>query len=255
MVKEYTNYVSLGYFCSIAQDLEKLGLRNFSSPFDWGLSSFSNVIAAIDNKFDNFMDYQNLLQSIVHRNHYCDKKYNFYFFHDFDAYKSLDKQYQSVKEKYYRRINRFLKKIESPTLFIRYISTEELDDSGKSVELEWIEQNYQYIINVLKRYNPDNNIIYIGDESVHSDVIDVYHVTRDADDKVCRSPIYNNKELYDFLSTVSFPSRIENQKRYMAKEKKKHSLTSKIKNKVVVYYKKRFLTEYEYYKTYDLKDK
>ena len=57
MYKEYTNYVSLGYFCSIAQDLEKLGLRNFSSPFDWGISSFSDVISAIDNKFDNFMDY------------------------------------------------------------------------------------------------------------------------------------------------------------------------------------------------------
>lgn len=255
MDKEYVNYISLGYFCSIAQDLEKLGLRNFSSPFDWGISSFSHVIAAIDNKFNNFMDYQNLSQSIVHRNHYCDEKYNFYFFHDFDAYKSLDEQYQSVKEKYYRRINRFLKKIGSPTLFIRYISTEELDAFGKSKELTWIEQNHQYIIDVLKRYNPDNSIIYIGDESVYSDVIDVYHVTRDEDDKVCRLPIYDNEELYNFLSNVSYPSRIENQKRYMAKEKKKHSLTLKIRNKITGYYKKRFLTEYEHCKIYDLNDK
>lgn len=31
----YQNYISLGYFCGVAQDLEKLGLRNTSSPFDW----------------------------------------------------------------------------------------------------------------------------------------------------------------------------------------------------------------------------
>lgn len=42
----YTNYISLGYFCGVAQDLEKLGLRSYSAPFDWGISSFAGVIMA-----------------------------------------------------------------------------------------------------------------------------------------------------------------------------------------------------------------
>lgn len=37
------NYISLGYFCSIAMDLEKLGLRNESLPFDWVISDFEGV--------------------------------------------------------------------------------------------------------------------------------------------------------------------------------------------------------------------
>ena len=104
----YTNYISLGYFCEVAQDLEKLGLRNASSPFDWGISYFANVIDAIDKRFDGFLDYENLSQSAFDRSNYHEDKYHFYFFHDFDKYKSLDKQYQSVRDKYWRRINRFL---------------------------------------------------------------------------------------------------------------------------------------------------
>ena len=44
----FKNYISLGYFCEVAKDLEKLGLRNQSSPFDWVISYFPNVINAID---------------------------------------------------------------------------------------------------------------------------------------------------------------------------------------------------------------
>lgn len=233
----------------------KLGLRNFSSPFDWGISSFSNVITAIDNHFEDFMDYDNLSQSIYYRNHYCDEKYNFYFFHDFSAYESLGEQYKDVYAKYCRRIERFLNKIESPTLFIRYISTESLDDSGKSLELEWIEQNYQYVINVLKRFNSENDIIFIGDETVESELIKIYRVMRDEDDKVSRFPIFNNEELYQYLSSVYFLGKAENKERYIAKEKRKKSLYTRSKNKLLKIYNKKFLTEYTHYKTYDLKDK
>ena len=50
----YKNYISLGYFCNIASDLEELGFRNTSSPFDWEISVFEGVISAIDNRFNNF---------------------------------------------------------------------------------------------------------------------------------------------------------------------------------------------------------
>lgn len=84
MENVYSHYISLGYFCEVAQDLEKLGLRDASSPFDWGISCLKNVIEAIDCEFEGFLDYDNLSQDIANRAHYREDKYNFYFFHDFD---------------------------------------------------------------------------------------------------------------------------------------------------------------------------
>ena len=69
---DYKNYISLGYFCNVASDLEQLGLRNTSSPFDWVISDFEGVIQAIDNQFSDFMVYDNLIQSEKFRNHYFD---------------------------------------------------------------------------------------------------------------------------------------------------------------------------------------
>lgn len=248
----YTNYISLGYFCSIADDLEKLGLRNQSSPFDWGISDFPNVIKTIDTNFKGFMDYDNLSQSVNIRKHYRDDKFKFYFFHDFNEYKSLDAQYDFVKSKYYRRIKRFLESIKQPTLFIRYISTEELDENNKSIELIWIENNYDYILNILKKFNQQNNIIFIGDETLKSDKIKIYTVFKDTDDLVSRLPIYNNKELFPILSSIDFPNKQDNIERYNKKQK---SYTYKIKAKIICFLQKKFLKVYTHSKTYNIPHK
>lgn len=76
----FENNISLGAFCDVADDLEKLGLRNQSSPFDWGISSFPEIIQLIENGFDDFMNINNLYQDVNNRGHYKDSKYNFYFF-------------------------------------------------------------------------------------------------------------------------------------------------------------------------------
>lgn len=252
MEKAYSNYISLGYFCEVAKDLEKLGLRNASYPFDWGISYFKYVIDAIDKEFDGFLEYDNLSQNIQNRAHYHEDKWHFYFFHDFNKYKPLDKQYQSVKDKYWRRIKRFLNSIKQPTLFIRYISIEELDDNDRSAELNYIEENYQHIMDVIKRYNSKNDIIFIADESCNSEIIKIYHVPRDKDDLVSRQPIYNNGELYPILSSVQFPGKKDNQSRYEAKEKRKNYFSVKLKKKIIGKLQKMFLNEYHHDKTYDI---
>lgn len=244
MDKIYTNYISLGYFCEVAKDLEKLGLRNFSSPFDWGISCFPNVIEAIENKFDGFMEYDNLSQSVEDRTHYHEDVFNFWFFHDFSEYKSLDKQYAKEKEKYWRRIKRFMNVIKSPTLFVRYISVEELDDKGKSKELIWIEQNYSHILNVLRTYNSGNDIIFIGDESVYSDIIHIYKVPRDKGDIVSRTPIYNNKELFPLLSDVEFPGKEKNKERYYEKERANKAIMTRVWKKLNRMFNKTFKEVY-----------
>ena len=245
----FTNYISLGYFCEVAQDLGTLGLRSFSSPFDWGISSFPFVLQAIENGFEGFMDYDELSQSMTYRNYYHDDKYHFWFYHDFSMFIPLDKQYENVKKKYTRRINRFMKEIKKPTLFVRYISSEQLDATGQSVELEFIEQNYKYILNMLRQYNSNNDIIFIGDELINSDIIKVYHVERDKNDTVSRSPIISNKELYPVLSSIDFPNKEMNKKYF--KTTMRRSLLCKLKRKTVVPLLKLFMHPYIHYRVYD----
>lgn len=252
---KFANYISLGYFCEVAKDLECLGLRNQSSPFDWGISYFPNVMDAIENEFDGFLAFENLSQSVFARGYYREDKYNFYFYHDFDKYISLNKQYEKVKTKYWRRIGRFLQTIKEPTLFIRYISSEEQNENNRSVELEWIEANYPYILSVLKKYNSNNEIIFIGDESVVSDIIKVYHVQKDPGDTVSRRPIFNNTELLPLLSSFAFPGRESNMKRAQKKYKRQNNIFSRVKQKFMVKFGSHFYKEYLHEKTYGTLDK
>lgn len=134
----FTHFISLGYFCGVARDLEKMGLRSVSLPFDWCISDYQGVIKAIEDKFELFLERDYLVQDKVSRNHYLNTIYNIWFYHDFSEYKSLDEQMDQVREKYSRRIKRFLKDIQSPTLFIRYISNEKKLGGGyiSRVELD-----------------------------------------------------------------------------------------------------------------------
>lgn len=138
-MSSFDNFISLGYFCNVAGELEKYGFRNFSYPFDWMISDFKGIIHCIENEFSDFLNPEFLLQNVNDRSHYMNTKYNFYFFHDFDKYKPLLKQLPEIDEKYKRRSDRFLNSIKSKTLFIRYISDEEKNENGKSKELEFLQ--------------------------------------------------------------------------------------------------------------------
>lgn len=62
-LKIFSNFISLGYFCSVALELERLGYRNFSNPFDWLISDFKGVLELIENDFENFLSMQYLFQN------------------------------------------------------------------------------------------------------------------------------------------------------------------------------------------------
>lgn len=242
------NYISLGYFCSIASDLEKLGLRNQSSPFDWCISDLEGVILAIKDGFVDFTNYKYLKQNAQNRNYYKNIKYNIQFFHDFDKYKTLRNQLPAVSQKYNRRIEKFYKTISQPTVFIRYINDEQREN-GISNELTYIENNYNQIIDVLKSYNINNEIIFIANEGVEfrgemASSIKIYNVKKDSQDVVSRNPLYSNEELYTILSNVDVKNKAENIERYQKKEKHKNRILYRIKIKVINKLKKIFLKEY-----------
>ncbi len=85
------NYISLGYFCSVASELERYGLRGESYPFDWVISDFGGVVEAIQNNFSNFLDYDFLAQSSLNHSVYENTKYNIRFesVHNFFQYTTV----------------------------------------------------------------------------------------------------------------------------------------------------------------------
>lgn len=222
-MKQYENFISLGYFCSIALELEKMGLRSTSSPFDWCKSDFEGVIKAIEDKFDYFLDYDQLLQSQDDPDHYFNAAYKIWFFHDFDKYRPLNSQIENVQAKYTRRIERFYKNIKNPTLFIRYISNEELTADGKSVELEYIEKHIGSIISLLKSFNENNDIIFIANSGIESDIITVYNVNPDAEDTVAREPLHKNGDLKKMFDSFDYEYREKNISIFQQKESRKNN--------------------------------
>lgn len=248
----YKNFISLGHFCGVAYDLGRLGLRAQSSPFDWVISSLPGVIQAIRDEFADFLDLEHLSQNTEDRSHYHEEKYDLYFFHDFSRYEPLEAQHGAVKAKYERRIERFLRAIKEPTLFVRYIASDKTDPSGKPLELKWIEQNLPLIKSVLKKYNPENEIIFLGDETVNSNLIQIFHASRGGNEQTPGSPIYQNPELLTQLSAIDFPDREKNQTFFLSQEKKKRSLPVKLKNKFSRAFNRMFSKEYHHSKTYSL---
>lgn len=247
---EYTNYISLGYFCSVAQELERTGFRCASYPFDWLISDFKGIIGAIKNNFEDFLTYDFLCQNITDRSHYRNTKIGVSFFHDFDKYRSLEKQLPSVQEKYNRRINRFYHDICQPTLFIRYISDEK-KENNRSAELQWIENNYEEIMRIIKSYNPNNAIIWIANEGVTSDIIDVYHVIPDDNDIVARKPFQKNNQLMTLFDSLPYDKKEENLRRFYAKTNSKNGIFYKFRKKIGQKRKMMFCKEYVHNKQYE----
>lgn len=227
---EYNNMfkhiVSLGFFCSVASEMEKIGLRGASYPFDWVISDFKYVIECIENNFDDFLNYNNLVQYENERDFYYDKKYKVHFYHDFSKYIDLNIQLDNVKNVYNRRIERFRNDIKESTLFLRYIKS--------TSELEYIENNYEYIIKLLKKFNPENELILIANNDIKSSFLNIYKVEKDMNDSVAREFLSKNSELRKYLLSDIYNCeyRENNIKIYLNSEKKKKNMKypKKIKN-------------------------
>lgn len=231
---QYTHFISLGYFCSVAMELERYGFRNASYPFDWLVTpAFDRVIDAIDNSFENFLDYDVLEQDTVKRQIYYDRGYKCAFVHDFDRFRPLAGQLPEVTDKFKRRIDRFYRDITEPTLFVRYINDENTDArTRRSDELLWIESNLDRINSSIRRYNANNDILWIANSGVTSDLIHIYNVDKDPNDTVARRPFEQNHELGLLFDAFDMPGRDGNLQRYLNKERRKKSKINRIRKRV-----------------------
>ena len=209
--KQYMHFISLGYFCSVAQELEKYGLRSESSPFDWcRTSSFEHVIRAIRNGFAGYLKSDDLVQQADEPYIYKNIQYVTYFHHDFDVNQTLEQQLPGVANKYARRIDRFYRSIREPTLFFRYVTNEKMDEQGRSEETRWIDAHFQEILNLLRSFNRENDLILIANTGVASDTCFLYHAVPDENDCVARKPTEKNGELKELLESFDYPDREKN---------------------------------------------
>lgn len=232
-MKKYEHYISLGSFCSVALELERIGLRETSSPFDWLISDFEGVIRAIDNHFADWLNYDNMLQNIEHKMQYKDEFYGCQFFHDFNEIEPLENQIDEVREKYKRRIERFYRIISEPTMFIRYIKNTKTE-SGENKELIYIEENYEYILKIIKLYNSNNDIIFIANNEVKSHIIKIYNVEKDKNDVVSRAFLEKNDELKILLCECDYERRDDNLRIYRRKKRKdnRRKILKRLKKKL-----------------------
>ncbi len=125
-------YIPFGNDCAIAYQLEKLGLRNISLPFDWIQSDLQCLIKCINDDFTHFCDKSSFIMKNtsvkfkIIQDNYSDGKltdsirmlnftYGFHHLHDFklnsdlEITQNLEYEFKKFKEKYARRISRFKK--------------------------------------------------------------------------------------------------------------------------------------------------
>ncbi len=152
-MKKFKHIVSLGYFCSPALEFKRIKRRSCSLPFDWLItSSFEKLFELIKCDFCDFLNPEFLFQLKQHPNYYRNTKWEIDFYHDFSAYKPLENQLDNVTQKYNRRITRFFETIKEPSLFLRYITAD---------DYPYIVENYNNILSFFKKYNPENEIIFV----------------------------------------------------------------------------------------------
>ncbi len=226
---EFRHFISLGSFCSVALDLEALGLREASMPFDWNIDlRFEGVIDCIEKGFAHFLDEEELRQSEEAPEHYMNR-YEIQFFHDFNMWDPLREQLPAVQDKYERRIRHFYQITAEPTLFIRYMDDRILEEDGTPHELHYVEENYGHVMDVLKGLCPENELILIANSGVKSEKLKIYSVEKDKGDVVARVPREKNKELGELLDSFSVPDQEANRLRGEAAARRRKKIELKHK--------------------------
>jgi hypothetical protein len=156
----YDAIFSLGDLCLASLQLRKNNLRPFSGVLDWMASpSLSNVNRLLQNRFVGFMDLPNLkatgystgVDSTERFICVWDSAYDIVSSHDFKADKNTLAHlatYPEVKEKFNRRIQRFLEKTATSQrlLFVRTEGTYEEVQELQSVLSGMVKNDFQILL-------------------------------------------------------------------------------------------------------------
>jgi hypothetical protein len=209
---QYRHVISLGYLCSSAMELERYGFREASYPLDWVICSIAPTLALLESGFQDFLKSDlylrrdDLKEYVVH-----DLKSGVDFYHDFDEERAIGEQFEGVRDKYARRIQRWRRAMGDRTLFVRYIENLE--------EFEYLDDNIDAVLALLRRSHPLNDLLLVGNEDLPPNCgqLQVYRVDRDKDDTVAREFLRKSPQLRRRLRGLDYPIglRVSNYLRYL----------------------------------------
>ena len=221
----YKHVISLGWFCSVAEEIEKLGLRSASYPFDWILTDGKTVEEIMKGEFADYLKSDKLIQDaeVPNMYHHSGRKCLVYV-HDIDPYENYENQIEKAQMKYARRLTRLRHDICEPCIFLRYIQDEE--------EYRYIVKKHDEISSWLQGFNPENQIVYIANKELgQSDFI--WSVEKDNQDTVARNFLDQLPGLKKWLLSQQYDFLIEsNLKWYRRKiiRKKWHRFFEKVRH-------------------------
>lgn len=112
---KYDIIISLGDRCQISQQMRYNYLQIHTYPFDWlRKGGINTIMELLQNNFNTFLNRENLVKLGVGQKHLVvyDKKTEFEIIHDF-AYNEIDDDYNTVMNRYKRRVSRFNQRIKS----------------------------------------------------------------------------------------------------------------------------------------------
>lgn len=152
----FQTFISLGNACPLASSMSKYGLRSCSSPFDWLITpDFSWVLYHIDTDFRNFLLRANLEAYDDDPKHFLEKPSGIRFLHDDESFRY---EYDALKQKYTKRIHKFIELSESSVCYLRRICS--------TKDLHYIETHADYIQRVIHKHNSDSEVVFLYDDTL-----------------------------------------------------------------------------------------
>lgn len=165
-MKNYDFAFSLGFSCAASESLRDLGFQKESLPFDWiGAPSIRASVEMIAGGFAGWFDRDALrLWDVRHEGGFIARVYKnmktgFGFSHEFSNADPLWKTYNSVKEKYDRRIARLQSELRSRRrIMALYIES--------SVKPRTSDEELLYALSVLRAQCPQASVdlVYVYED-------------------------------------------------------------------------------------------
>ena len=151
MPRSYDFVVSLGETCISSGNLRRNKLQYESFPFDWIGITLEQAVQMLKTHFRNFLELQNLRLSARAENHdrYMDVVQQIEFVHDFDSNTDPSVNFEKVKDKYLRRIERLFQRLGESRSILFAIS------ANRHIKDEILKQQWQELQNLCPQAQVD----------------------------------------------------------------------------------------------------
>ena len=124
----YDAIVNLGGDCQPQYQMKTNKLRPCALPFDYLITPFDSLYKILEERFEGFLKPENFMLKVNGKEKWVeDKAYGTRLIHDFPLNEKFLDEYEKVRSKYQRRIDRFLNILDKSkkVLFIRKRITRE----------------------------------------------------------------------------------------------------------------------------------